>query len=130
MKYLKNFEDVKSVDDITIHGAVFGKNTQDVEKIKLLITYRNLNPIVLDIWNYAKQEFNEYPDKIVAFGGEQKCAIRYGGQNNTIVEIEVEKDIVNLWHFKLHYIPSLHDFDNKLIKAKKFTYKDFKEMMS
>jgi len=102
-------------------NVIYGDDIKDENAIMQFIEYNNINPLVGDIWKYAK-DLGRYPDKM------SNRAMKYSSRGSTKVEIEFGEKIY-LWHFRLHYIPSEYRFDNKLIKQCNFTYKEFKEML-
>lgn len=117
---MKEHNEWKPTDKYYSH-IIYGDDIKDENTIMQFIEYNNINPLVGDIWKYAKG-LGRYPSKM------SDRAMKYSGHGDSIVEIEFG-DKIYLWHFQLHYISSEHRFDNKLIKQCNFTYKDFKEML-
>ena len=105
---------------------LIGEDVKDEDEIQDFIEYYACNKMTLDIWKYAKDELKIYPNKLVAFNNGT-CAFSYSGKGNTKIEIEVKLKEAFIWHFSINYRPEKHDFDNQLIRADKFSYKNFKE---
>jgi len=98
---------------------------RDENTIKQFIEYNNINPLVFDVWKYARNNWNLYPEKI------STSAMRYGGRFDTVVEIEFDdknSELV-LWHIELIWNSASHTFNNKLIGTGKFSYLSFSQMM-
>lgn len=95
--------------------------------ISSYVEYHNINKLVLDIWDYAKSNFDRYPTKINNRG---MVYFVPGNGGNRKVEFEFEKDgNINIWLVRMNYIGD-GKFDNKIIKSSKFSFDKFKEFMS
>ena len=104
-------------------NVLHGSDVKDESVVKQFIAYNHLDLLVGDIWKYAKENWDIYPEKI------STNAMRYGGRFDTVVEIEFKNSELVLWHIQLIYDSKNHNFNNKLISSGKFSFKLFSDMM-
>lgn len=123
-KYNEDWNPGKDAFD-TDKYLFFDNELKDESTIQQFVDYHGLNPLIVDIWKYAKSEFKSYPSKITQRG------MVYGGKGSTKIELEFGKNEIILWHIKLVATHDRHNpFDSKLIKSGKFSYKLFKQMIN
>jgi hypothetical protein len=98
------------------------KDLENESIVKQFVEFNGLPKIIFDIWKYAKSELKVFPSKISTKG------MMFSGKNNTKVEIEINKGQLYLWHIKIEI--DGNKIENHLLKNTKFSYLEFKKMMS
>lgn len=93
---------------------------KDEKTIIQFVEYNNMNPQIIDIWRYAKDNFKVYPVKIFPH------AIQYNTKEGK-VELEIKKDRIEMYLFVFR---SIKDGYKLLGHKSKFDYKTFKEYMT
>jgi predicted NAD/FAD-binding protein len=110
-----------------------GDNLKDIDIIKQYVDYQSINPIVIDIWMYAYENFGNYGNykypRLIDKGG-----VQYVNKRGEYIDIKFEgsKSTISLTQNNLNFRPSLHGsrpvMSSNVLKSGEFTFKLFKNM--
>jgi len=104
-------------------SSVFVDSTElgDESAIAQFVEFHNLPKMVIDVCKYAKSELKLIPSKITTGG------MVFSGKGGTKIEIEFNKGELILWHFRMEWDGK--DMKNHLLRNRKFSYLEFKNMV-
>lgn len=128
--YLQNFgtkdtvdlhTDTSTVTACSVGKYLINKDVKNFNIVETFVKYFHLSKMVIDIWKYAKNNFNLYPDEITL------NQILYLKDNYKII-IQIDNgEITNLSKTKIEYIGD--KFKPKVISSTEFSFDKFKYLL-
>lgn len=112
-------------EEVSEFNYIVGEELKSEEEINQFVKTNGFDPIILDIWRYAKSNLHIIPVKIVKLKGDVgDVGMRYNLKGSKYIEISI-------YHQSKKRKPDIYLFDQEeLIKGGQFSYKLFSDFIN
>lgn len=112
-------------EEVSEFNYIVGEELKSEPEISQFVKVNGFDPVILDIWNYAKSNLHMIPVKIVKLRGDVgEVGMRYNLKSSKYIEISV-------YHQSKKRKPDIYLFDQEdLIKGGQFSYKLFSDLIN